>query len=221
MTKFKITTNRSLLPFFPLVDALGQALGKNCEVVLHDLADFNKSVVKIANGHVTGRKVGSPITDLGLRLIAGAMKQKQPDSIISYKTQTNRGSELKSTTILIRNDKGDVAGCLCINMDITSLLSTKNILEDICSTVSADSMTEEDGTVEKFENSVNDLINNLLNNVIKNIGKPVAFMNKEEKLHIIRELKKDGLFLIKGSIRKISKALNVSIPTIYKYLEQI
>jgi predicted transcriptional regulator YheO len=46
-------------------------------------------------------------------------------------------------------------------------------------------------------------------------------MRKEDKLQIIRDLKENGLFLIKGSAKRVSQELNVSLATIYKYLEEI
>jgi hypothetical protein len=37
---------------------------------------------------------------------------------------------------------------------------------------------------------------------------------------MIRDLKERGLFPIRGSVKRVSKELNVSLPTIYKYLEE-
>jgi predicted transcriptional regulator YheO len=65
------------------------------------------------------------------------------------------------------------------------------------------------------------LINELLKQSIKKIGKPIVHMRKEDKLQIIRDLKENGLFLIKGSAKRVSQELNVSLATIYKYLEEI
>lgn len=42
-----------------------------------------------------------------------------------------------------------------------------------------------------------------------------------EKIEIVRDLKERGFFLIKGSLKKFSKAIGVSLPTIYKYLEEV
>ena len=47
-----------------MVDGLANYLGPSSEVVLHSLEDYNRSVVKIANGHHTGRKIGAPIMDI-------------------------------------------------------------------------------------------------------------------------------------------------------------
>jgi len=45
--------NKYIEPFLPLVDALAETFGKNCEVVLHDFSKPDQSIIKIANGHLT------------------------------------------------------------------------------------------------------------------------------------------------------------------------
>ena len=214
-------SNRYLEQFFPLVDAIAETFGKNCEVVLHDLSKPEKSIIKIANGHVTGRIVGGPITDLGLLLFEREKKNKKNKPLVGYHTKTKKGTELKSTTIFVRNNKGKVLGCLCINIDITPYKSAKNALEEMCKTSIFSDTNGELESPEKFESSIDALINELLNQSIKKIGKPLGYMAKEDKLRIIRDLKEKGLFLIKGGAKRVSSELNVSLPTIYKYLEEI
>ncbi|MGL4907332.1 MAG: PAS domain-containing protein, partial [Plesiomonas sp.] len=51
-----------------VVDGLAALIGTHCEIVLHSLEDLNHSAVRIANGDITGRTIGSPITDLALRM---------------------------------------------------------------------------------------------------------------------------------------------------------
>lgn len=206
----------------PLVEGIAGAFGKNCEVVLHDLSNPAKSILKIANGHITGRNIGVPLTDLGLQLyeqIKNGKKGPEGDLFVGYRTKTEQGRDLKSTTIFIRNSRGKVVASLCINIDVTSYLLTKNILDNLCETTDHDFEDQEKGSPEKFHQSLDTLIQNLLEDSIRKIGKPVIFMTKEEKNQIVRDLKERGFFLIKGSLKKLSKAIGLSSPTIYKYME--
>ena len=57
-----------------VVDAIARTFGPRCEVVLHDLRDLDRSIIKIENGHVTGRSVGGAITDKGLRDLRSGCK---------------------------------------------------------------------------------------------------------------------------------------------------
>ncbi len=47
---------------------VSDAVASHCEIVLHSLQDY-VSAIRIANGEHTGRKIGSPITDLALRML--------------------------------------------------------------------------------------------------------------------------------------------------------
>jgi predicted transcriptional regulator YheO len=213
--------NKHLKPFMPLVDALAATFGQNCEVVLHDLSNPKKSVVKIANGQITGRKLGSPITDLGLRLLEKGRSRMNGDALIGYRTKTAKGVELKSTTVLIRDGIGKVVGCLCINLDVTPYLTAKGFLDEMCRTSPIAEDGYENGYPEKFESNVDGLINDLISQALKKVGKPPAYMDKGDKLQVIRDLKEKGMFSIKGSAKRVSRELNVALPTIYKYFEEV
>jgi len=208
---------KDLEPFFPLVDAIAETFGRNCEVVLHDFSKPEHSIVKIANGHVTGRDIGSPATGLILSFVG---KKTKKESIVAYSTRSKNGTDLKSTTIFIKDRKDKVIGSLCINIDITPYISMKNVIDGL-SFISETSNEETKESPEKFENDVDSLISELLAQSIRKIEKPVAYMRKEDKLQIIRTLKENGLFFVKGAAKKVSNDLNVSLASVYKYLEEI
>jgi predicted transcriptional regulator YheO len=49
-----------------IVDGIAAMYGQHTEVLLHSLDARNPSIIKIANGHITGRSVGAPITNLAM-----------------------------------------------------------------------------------------------------------------------------------------------------------
>ena len=64
-----------------VVDGLAMLIGSHCEIVLHSLQDLKCSAIRIANGEHTGRQIGSPITDLALRMLhdmTGAYEVPEP-----------------------------------------------------------------------------------------------------------------------------------------------
>src|SRR5579883_1393281 len=101
----------------PLVDCIADLLGERSEVVLHDLRHPERSVVYIRNGHVTGRRIGAPLTDLGFLMLRDARRGK--DTLGVYHSRTETGRQLKCNAIILRDDRNVVAGMLCINLDIT------------------------------------------------------------------------------------------------------
>ncbi len=198
----------------PLVESMGKTFGKNCEVVLHEINDSYKSIVAIHNGHVTGRTVGSPIVNEGLESVR---KKNDSDHILNYQNKSPNGKVLKSSTMLIRDDQNEVIGCLCINIDISEFMIARKVLEEMtCIDSPDDPLMAETGT-----SNVNDVLNSLVADTLQVSGKPVAYMNKEEKVLIVQKLDDQGAFLIKGAIDYVAKVLCVSRYTIYNYLDEI
>lgn len=67
---FTETDFRILDSYKSVLDGLAAYLGDGYEIVLHSLHDLDHSVIKIINGHYTGRREGFPITDLALSMLA-------------------------------------------------------------------------------------------------------------------------------------------------------
>lgn len=77
MKPFTEFDHHILQSYEAVVDGIASLIGNYCEIVLHSLEDINKSAVKIANGENTGRKVGSPITDLALQMLKDIQRSKR------------------------------------------------------------------------------------------------------------------------------------------------
>ena len=75
-----------------LVPFLAQVLGDHTEVLVHDLSNLDASVVAIANGHVSGRKVGSPMNENGLRLIRSRAHERE-EMYIRYRGVSRKKTE--------------------------------------------------------------------------------------------------------------------------------
>ena len=71
-----------------VVPMLGAMVGDHIEVVLHDLTHPERSVLRIANGHVTGRQPGSPVlagpgNDKALAILAEGKALAQPQEHVT------------------------------------------------------------------------------------------------------------------------------------------
>lgn len=209
--------------YIPVVKALAKAFGKNCEVLLHDVSDLEHSIVFIENGHVTGRKIGAPMTDLGLYFLTSDLFQDL-DYVANYQTESKDGKKLKSTSIFIRDKNRKIVGFLCINFNLEPLLDTVREINDFCN-VKYNLNGSENVVVEKkeeiFSNSLAELIEQLFLKAQQRVGKEIHKMQKEDKIEMVRYLQKHGIFLIKDAIDRIAERLNVSRFTIYNYLAEI
>ena len=206
--------NPIMARYIPFVKGIASTFGSNCEVVLHDFTNLQNSIVEIANGHVTGRSVGSPLTEFSLDVVR---KGKTDKDIINYTGKSMEGKVLKSSTFFIKDDDGNVVGCFCINYDMTEMYAVSKTIEDFMK-IDSEEVKRDD---EILGNKVNSVLNDIVLKTIEESGKPVAYLSKEEKVAVVSSLNKQGAFLIKGAIDYVAKVLCVSRYTIYNYLDEI
>lgn len=206
--------NPILRSYIPVVEGIAKTFGQNCEVVLHDFSKMDRSIIAIANGHVTGRSVGGPLYE---SLLKNVLDDNIQEDKINYTGKSAEGRVLKSSTMFIRNENNDIIGCICINFDLSELVVSKRVIDNLIQTESSDIEKEQDEST----NRVNDVLTDIVTNTLEKSGKPVAYMGKEEKVNIVKDLDYQGAFLIKGAIDYVAKVLCVSRYTIYNYLDEI
>ncbi len=197
-----------------IAKGLATQFGSQCEVVVHDLSSNHPehSIVAVENGHVTGRKVGDGASKVVLEQLAKGHAEN-PEDHLGYLTRTPDGKILKSSTIYIRNSKGKVSAILAINYDISSLIMVENALSGLIS-----SKTETTQEPERIVN-VNDLLEDLLSQSVALVGKPVAMMNKDDKVMAIQFLNRNGAFQVMKSGNKVAQYFGISKYTLYSYID--
>lgn len=212
-------TNRELHPYLEnlksIAKGMQETLGAKSEIAIHDLSNPESSLVFIV-GELTQRKLGCSLTDLVLKTIRN---EKNPKDIINYRSKNRDGRVFKSSTMFVRNELGKVIGCFCTNYDITELLYANKCIGDFCE--SKDSGHLGNDYKENFVGDVNDVLKQLIQESKDRIGKPISFMDKEDKLKVIDFLDKRGVFMIKSSVEIIAEDLGVSRYTIYNYLKEL
>lgn len=215
--------NPFLKDFIPVAKGIARTFGKNCEVILHDIQDLEHSIVLIENGHVTGRKVGGPMTDLGLYFLTSDLFN-DIDYVSNYKTESKDGKRLKSTTIFIRDNNKKIVGFLCINFNLESIVNIAKEIDEFCNVENNLNNVEniiKGEKEESFSHSLDELMEQLFFKAQQRIGKEINKMQKEDKIEMVRFLQKHGIFLVKDAIDRLAEKLNVSRFTIYNYLAEI
>jgi predicted transcriptional regulator YheO len=215
--------NPLLKNLIPVAKAIAKTFGKNCEVLLHDISDIEHSVVSIENGHVTGRKPGAPLTDLGLYFLNSDFFN-DTDFIANYQTESKDGKKLKSTSIFIRNKNREIIGFLCINFNMEPLMNVSREIDEFChlkNNIKENIAFLREEKEETFSDSLDELMERCFSKAQQKIGKDINKMQKDEKIEMVRYLQKHGIFLVKDAIDRIAEKLNVSRFTIYNYLAEI
>ncbi len=211
--KGELPTENSKLELLRQVAAgIAAQFGSNCEVAIHDLSrDPDRSIVFIANGHVSGRKVGDGASNVVMEQLR--TQDPEPRDHLCYLTKTPDGKILKSSTVYIRDRKGKVSAILAINYDISRLILMEEALHDLTST------GEEVPSEPERITNVSDLLDELIQQSVALVGKPAAVMNKEDKVKAIQFLSQNGAFLITKSGDKVAKYFGISKYTLYSYID--
>lgn len=208
------TEEKAILESYKLtMDGLASYLGDSYELTLHSLESFDHSVIKIINGFHTGRKEGSPITDLALDMFDKLDKDPTSPNYYVYFTKNKLGEPLKSTTIAIRGNQNRIIGLLCINFYLgTPLIHYINEL------VPQDAFVF---TSENFSESSPATIYQELTVAKETVYNDAHILPSVRNKEIIRQLQKRNIFEIKNSVELVANKLGISVNTVYFHLRNI
>ena len=200
-----------------LAHGLAIQFGSSCEIAIHDLKtkDLERSIVYIENGHVSNRQTGDGPSGIVLETL-----QSDPSTIhdkLSYLTKTEDGRILKSSTFYIRDDDGSISYIFSLNYDITAFTAASTAIQSLIAT--KDNFPDLTGdSPRQITHNVNELLDVLIEQAVAKVGKPVAMMNKDDKVAVVQYLDHAGAFLITKSGDKVSSYLGISKFTLYSYM---
>lgn len=211
----KLQIKPELEEYIHIAKGIAATVGKNCEVVIHDIHSPEESIVFMV-GNITNRSLKAPITNLVLEAIRN--NGDESEDLICYQTKTKDGKILKSSTMFIRDKQKKIVGCMCINIDMTEFYLFQKLIDKY---IDFPEKLDEGVTKDEcFAENVNEVIENIIKQVIDSSPVHVSLMQKEDKIEVVKELDKKGVFLVKGSIDQVANHLGVSRYTIYNYLEE-
>ena len=206
---------RILESYKGLTEGLAEYLGPSYELVLHSLHNLDNSVIAIVNGHYTGRVVGSPVTDLALKMLHDIETNGGKD-YISYTTSSRDNHLLRSTTIAIRGGQNKIIGLLCINLHLSS--SMTSFLEHILGP------TRETGNEmisEQFSDDIEHLLRVTLDPVKDAVMNDPTILPSNKNKEIIYRLYQKGIFGLKSSVSHVAEELEISKNTVYLHLRSL
>ncbi len=204
-----------------IMDALASVAGRHIEVVLHDLAHPEASVIRIINGHVSGRKRGSPLLDapdndrgfLGLLNQPSTPQGPEPTVFTGYPTTSVQGKPLQSATVLFKDENGKPQLSLCFNADNSAINSAREALALLLPQPPEEKPEQEAGLEETLDE--------IIRACIPPTGQLRTGASKQEKVDIVRQMQIRGMFMVRGGVEKAAKVLGVTRYTVYNYLDQL
>ncbi len=230
-------TPEMLQQYTVIVEFLGKTLGPDYEVVLHDLSPEHHEIVAIANNHISGRTVGSPLTNASLKMLIDKTYETN-DYQCNYTGIAESGNLLRSSTMFIKDTHGAPVGLLCINFDDSRYIELQNNLLSIIHPqqfrpappvvqASAAPCTQTDAPAdtgpmtENFSMDISSLMKKIFTDATVSVTTPMDHLNQQEKKEIIEKLHTQGMFQLKGAITFVANQFSCSSATIYRYLSEL
>ena len=226
---FTETDFRILDSYKSVLDGLAAYLGDGYEIVLHSLHDLDHSVIKIINGHYTGRREGFPITDLALSMLA-KIEERPDTNCITYFNRNQKGEPLKSATIVIRNHSRMAIGLLCINFYMnTSVFQflqnmtprSRRFFNFMHNFPPPAAQTPDSPVEESYVENVDELIVQAVTEASQKVQNDSAISNANKNKEIVSILYQRGIFNLKDAVVKVAGLMGISKNTVYMHVRNL
>lgn len=193
----------SFAPHKPVAAAIAALLHPHAEVVIHDLG--KDRIVDIWNAY-SNRKAGDPS-------LLGDDRELMVDQDVygPYEKANFDGARQKSVSAALRDPKGKIIGLLCINIDVSAFEAARELLERFTSVAKP-------RPEALFRNDWREQINLALSDFLERRRKALKALDRDDKIDLIEELDRAGLFHARHAANHVADALNLSRATIYNLL---
>jgi len=217
------------------VEFLGKALGPDYEITLHDLDPENCSIVAIANGRISGRNVGSPLSERGAKLLEDK-EYENTDYSLNQTALLANGKTIRASTLFIKDETDKPVAMLCINFDdsrfrainnnLLGLIHPNTFLQhhysiDVSGLPQSQTPPPSEKKAENIHNDVADMMREIFDEVSRPMNVPMDRLTQEERTDVIAQLNEQGMFRLKGAVQFVAEQLSCSQASIYRYLSKV
>ena len=220
--------------YIKLTEFLANVLGPDYELTLYEVSESESSIVAIANGHISGRSIGAPLT----KMISEAICNKdylKSDSRINYGEIINEnGVILRSSTFFITDGQNELIGVLGINFDDSRY---HELSDRLLKLRHPDAFVETNFVYDKEKAPFDELppgtkpgdmllsadpqaIDKAVQAALTKFSAPSDRLTMEEKIRVISELEEKGIFMVKNGVKQVAKILDCSPASVYRYISK-
>lgn len=190
-----------------IADAIATLFYPYAEVVLHDLA--TQSVAYIAN-NFSKRELGD---DSGLDEL-----ENTPDATVigPYEKLNWDGRQLRSISVVLRDDAGVALGMMCVNLDISVFEGARAALDLF---LSGSKLVAQPALL--FEDDWQERINRFIHGWLQQRQLSLSILNREHKRELVEALLHEGAFRGKNAANYVANVLGMGRATVFKHLKEL
>lgn len=216
-----------LEPYKGILRMIGGQFGDSCQAILYSLMqnrDKIEGTVVSFSGTTTSVSIGDPLPSF----IEAHIKEKGVTSQYGFINKAFPSLVLRTSLEFLKDEAGEVFGCLCIHHNIVHIKMITSFLDELSRPNNLEDDDEETANIngegkQYTANNIQGFLDNIISEFLEEhlAGNNFAALDKNDKLDLIKELDRRGVFLVKGAVNLIAKRINVSKFSVYNYIDEI
>ncbi|MCR4710801.1 MAG: helix-turn-helix domain-containing protein [Clostridia bacterium] len=210
---------RIMKSYEQLLDMLYAQFGETCNITLYSISNGKGKVVG-TRGNMLAEQIGDPMPDYILKEYPEA--KRTPQKAFGFINRQVPGFLLRTSLKFITGENDELIGCLSISHNLMQIKMIMSFLEEF---YRSDSYLKENEpaadptAITSVQDFVSRTIDTFMNERLG--GSDFARLPRIEKLKLIEELERKGIFQVKGSVEIIAKKVSLTKFSIYNYLDEI
>lgn len=205
---------RILHSYINIAEGVSQFWGDCCEVVIHNLENLDRSVMFIANGHLSGRQIGSPISEVTLSFLNRMMAEPELKNLY-YFAKNKKGETFKASICAIMGEHSTIIGLFCLNFYMNAPISA------FIQCMTPGESPNHENISETFVENTQELMLNALEEAKKTVYSNLAISSSNKNKEIVSILFHKGIFNLKDSVITIAEHLGISKNTVYMHIRNM
>ncbi|MET1028073.1 MAG: helix-turn-helix domain-containing protein, partial [Dongiaceae bacterium] len=137
----------------------------------------------------------------------------EKDTYGPYEKANPDGGRVKSVSAVLRDGKGQRAGFLCINLDVSKFDAAINLLSAFAAPLEA-------RPDPLFHHDWRERINLAIRDFLIQDGKALSALDRSDRIALLARLDDQGLFQTRNAVPFVAQALDVSRATVYGLLTE-
>jgi len=194
--------------FVSVAEAIAKLLHPHAEVVIHDIR--SNRIAAVFNGF-SRRKAGDESLIEDVESLKSGLAVHGP-----FPKRTFDGRRLKYVTTLLRDNKDEVIGLMCISLDVSVFEALEGTVRDFLGNVG-----DSTGLDQMFDDDWQQRIDRFVRQYLLRKNLSMKNLNRGDRVGLVGSLHEAGAFRAKDAATYVARVLDVSRATVYSDLGDI
>jgi len=220
--------NSILNSYVHLTKFITLAFGPQYQSVLYDVSRDDFPIISVCDNHVAGVKVGEVASPQIAELIKKERYQKT-DYRCSFNYTDIEHQKYRTSLYFIR-ENNVLVGVLGIFFDDSKFV---DLASELMKLIHPDEIiAHKEKTLKDSDNITTRIYNTIEEYLTQNhmiaghfskyeFDTTIAYLSQDRRVEIVAKLEKKGIFKIKGAVVEVANILQISEPSIYRYLNKL